>query len=197
VIARTPMLASGRAAGVPRPSISAAIRATAAGSRPLTTTSAPRRARERAVARPRPRVAHFADKEDFLFAKDAELHAAMARAAADVPADATPAAILSRATRAVAELVEPDRELLVRRARVTARTPALQAREGMKHAAMQQLFVDELVRRGHRREKARLVAGIGIACVIEALTRWLDDPAAGSLVHALDGVEAEVRALVL
>ena len=69
MIARTPMLASGRAAGVPRPSISAAIRATAAGSRPLTTTSAPRRARERAVARPRPRVAHFADKEDFLFAK--------------------------------------------------------------------------------------------------------------------------------
>ncbi len=42
----------------------------------------------------------------------------------------------------------------------------------------------------------RLVAGIGITCVIEALTRWLDDPDAGSLVRTLDGVEAEVRALV-
>jgi len=120
----------------------------------------------------------------------------MARAAAGAPADATPTAILSGATRAVAELVGPDRELMVRRARVAARTPVLQAREGMKHAAMQQLFVDEFVRRGHRREQARLVAGIGTACVFEALTRWLDDPDAGSLVAALDGVEAEVRALV-
>ncbi|MDD7965356.1 acyl-CoA-like ligand-binding transcription factor [Actinomycetospora lemnae] len=100
------------------------------------------------------------------------------------------------AARSVAALVEPDRDLMVRRARVTARTPALQAREGMKHAAMQQLLVDELERRGYRRERARLVAGIGIACVTEALTRWLEDPDAGSLVAALDGVEAEVRALV-
>lgn len=66
----------------------------------------------------------------------------------------------------------------------------------MKHAAMQQLLVDELERRGYRRERARLVAGIGIACVTEALTRWLEDPDAGSLGAALDGVEAEVRALV-
>jgi hypothetical protein len=42
----------------------------------------------------------------------------------------------------------------------------------------------------------RLVAGIGITCVIEALIRWLDDPDAGSLVRTLDGVEAVVRALV-
>ncbi|MEJ2889604.1 TetR/AcrR family transcriptional regulator [Actinomycetospora aeridis] len=151
---------------------------------------------EAAEVGPRTLYRHFADKEDFLFAKDAEHHAAITRAAAGAPADATPAAILSRAVREVAALVEPDRDMLVRRARVTARTPALQAREAMKHAVMQQLFVDELVRRGHPPQRARLVAGLGIACVVEALTRWLEGPDGVTLVEAFDAVESEVAALV-
>lgn len=138
---------------------------------------------------------HFADKVDFLFADDEALHDAMKQAAAAVPPGCTPLAVISGAARAAADLLEPERELLVRRARVIARTPALQAREGLKHAALQQLVVDELERRDYPREQARLIAGIGIACVGEALTRWLEDPDAGTLIEALDAVEAEVCAL--
>jgi hypothetical protein len=78
---------------------------------------------------------------------------------------------------------------------VIARTPALRAREALKQDALQQLVLDELEARGHPREQARLVAAIGIACVGEALTRWLEDPDAGTLTEALDAVEDEVCAL--
>ena len=138
---------------------------------------------------------HFADKEDFLFAGDEEIHEVMAAAAASAPPDSTGYAILARAVRAGAAVLEPDRAILARRARVIARTPALQARDGMKHARLQQLFVDELVRRGHPHDRARLIAGVGIACVTEALTRWLEDPDGGTLDQALDAVEAEVCTL--
>ncbi|MEJ2865521.1 TetR/AcrR family transcriptional regulator [Actinomycetospora flava] len=138
---------------------------------------------------------HFADKEDFLFGGDEEVAQVMAAAAASAPAGSTGPAILRHAVRAGAEVIEPDRATLARRARVIARTPALQARDGMKHARMQQLFVDELVRRGHPHDRARLTAGVGIACVTEALTRWLEGPDGTTLDEALDAVEAEVRTL--
>ncbi|MEQ3550379.1 TetR family transcriptional regulator [Pseudonocardia nematodicida] len=138
---------------------------------------------------------HFADKEDFLFAPDDELHHAMTRAAAAAPDDGTGLAVFVHAVRAAAEILEPQREMLVRRARVIARTPALQAREGLKQAALQQLFTDELVRRGHPPERARLVAGIGMTCAGEALARWLEDPDHGSLDEIIAGVEADAGTL--
>jgi len=140
---------------------------------------------------------HFADKEDFLFAGEDELYDAMSRAAAAAPAGSSGPAVLAHGVRASTELLETDRAMLVRRARVIARTPALQARERTKHAALQQVFVEELVRRGHRRDGARLVAAIGTACVGEAIARWLDDANGGTLTQALDGVEAELRSLTL
>lgn len=140
---------------------------------------------------------HFVDKEDFLFAEEDDLHDAIGRAAATAPAACTGSAVVLHAVRAVAELLEPDRAMLVRRARVIARTPALRAREGLKHAVLQQIFVDELVRRGDRRDRARLVAGIGIACVGEALSRWLEAPDGVTLALAINAVETEVRTLTL
>lgn len=135
---------------------------------------------------------HFADKEDFLFGGDDEVHDVIAAAAASAPPGSTAQEILARAVRAGAAVLEADRAMLARRARVIARTPALQARDGMKHARLQQLFVDELVRRGHPHDRARLVAGIGIVCVTEALTRWLEDPDGGTLDEVLGAVQAEV-----
>ncbi|MDQ1422280.1 MAG: hypothetical protein QOJ52_4242 [Acidimicrobiaceae bacterium] len=140
---------------------------------------------------------HFADKEDFLFAADDELHDAMRREAAGVPVDVSAPAVVARAACAVAEGLEPDRDMLIRRARVIERTPALQAREGLKHAALRRLFVEELVHRGHPRDHARLVAGIGIACVEEALARWLEAPDGVTLARVLGGVEIEIRRFTL
>jgi AcrR family transcriptional regulator len=138
---------------------------------------------------------HFADKEDFLFADDDALHDAMRRAAAGAPEGSNGLVIISRAARAAADLLEPDHEMLCRRARVIARTPALRAREGLKQDALQQLVLAELEARGYPRAQARLVAAIGIACVGEALTRWLEDSDAGTLTEALDAVEDEVCSL--
>jgi AcrR family transcriptional regulator len=138
---------------------------------------------------------HFSDKEDFLFADEEDLHDAMRRAAAAAPAGCTGPAVIVHAVRTVAKTLEPDRSAFVRRARVIARTPALRAREGLKHVALQQIFVDELVRRGDPQERARLVAGIGVACVGEALTRWLEAPDGVTLARAVDDVEAEARSL--
>jgi AcrR family transcriptional regulator len=139
---------------------------------------------------------HFADKEDFLFSGEDELHDAMQRAAADAPPGSSGPAVVAHAVRATTDLLESDRAMLVRRARVIARTPVLQARERTKHAALQQVFVEELTRRGHDRDRARLVAAIGTACVGEAITRWLEHDD-GTLTQALDGVEAELRSLTL
>ncbi|MFC5063341.1 TetR/AcrR family transcriptional regulator [Actinomycetospora atypica] len=139
---------------------------------------------------------HFADKEDFLFSGEDELYDAMKRAAADAPDGTSGLDVLAHAVRATVGLLESDRAMLVRRARVIARTPALQARERTKQAALQQMFVGELERRGHAQDRARLVAAVGTACVGEAITRWLEHEDEGTLARALDGVEEELRSLL-
>ncbi len=138
---------------------------------------------------------YFANKEDFLFADDSELHGVIARACADLP-EGTPAlSVIIQGASAGTSLIQVHREALASRARIIARTPALQARERLKQAKLEDVFISELVSRGHSHEEARLAAGIGIVLIVEALARWLGGSSKKTLGEAILAVQSDLDAL--
>jgi len=64
-------------------------------------------------------------------------------------------------------------------------------------AGHQQLISDQLAQRGLRREHARLVGAVGVACFNEGLVQWLtpDADAGTPLRTEIDAAFDELRAL--
>lgn len=139
---------------------------------------------------------YFTDKEEIVFADDEQMQAALEAAMADAPADADPWSAMRSASRSVAAVLERDPARIRERATLVAGTPALRARERIKQDGWQQLLAEALVRRGVERPRARLYGALGVACFVEALVRWLEDPdAATSLPRELDAAMADVLKL--
>jgi AcrR family transcriptional regulator len=139
---------------------------------------------------------YFADKEDLLFAEDADWRAALQAAIDQQPAGAAPFTVLRRASATVTRALEERREEVRRRGEVIANAPALSARERAKHAAWEEVLAKGLRERGAAADEARLLGRIAVACYDEALTRWLAQ--AGSrrtLAAELDATFAQAAAL--
>jgi AcrR family transcriptional regulator len=139
---------------------------------------------------------YFADKEDLLFAEDADWQAALRTAIDRQPAGAAPFAVLRGASAAVTRALEERREEVRRRGEVIASAPALTARERAKHAAWEEVLAAGLRERGVAAGDARLLGRIAVACYDEALTRWLaQDGWRRTLEAEIDATFAQAAAL--
>jgi AcrR family transcriptional regulator len=138
---------------------------------------------------------YFADKEEILFAEEDQIRHALSTAVAAQPAEAGALDVLRATTESVAALLQDQRPALARRAAIIASSPALAARDAAKKAGHQRLIGDELARRGHPPQHARLVGALALVCFTEGLARWLDGPAGAPLNGAVADVLGEVRAL--
>jgi AcrR family transcriptional regulator len=140
---------------------------------------------------------YFADKEELLFDEDAALQARLRAALASRPEQEPPAtAVLEALLSLVAEWQDQREQGLVRREVIDA-SPALRARERAKHGAYQDVLLEGLTARGLDRAQGRLLAGVAVACVEEALSRWYADggPGRPGLMDRLQETYAELAEL--
>lgn len=127
---------------------------------------------------------YFADKQELLFADDAELLEVLTSAIDKTLEEVGPVgdslgralAAARTALRAVAEVVVRESDWLALRERLIQQTPALLARNLLKLHRYAQASVDVLVRRGADLETATLAAGIAAACYTAAHATTLDAP---------------------
>lgn len=116
---------------------------------------------------------YFPDKEELVFSEDEAVETQLRIALAGRPrAEAATTAVIE-ATLSLVPLWQ-DRHAEGRaRQEVIDASPALSGRERAKHAAHEQVLVAGLLLRDVDRPTARLLARITIACLDEAIRRWL------------------------
>lgn len=134
---------------------------------------------------------HFGTKEQLVL--DDPYDPLIAAAIADQPRTLDP---LTRTTRGIRHawhsLSEPEGDLVRRRVRIVAGTPALRATAWRNNAATEALIVDQLVRDGTERLPAHAAAGAALAALMAALFEWArhdDTRLADAIAVALDTVE--------
>lgn len=135
---------------------------------------------------------HFPAKEQLLL--DDPYDPLIAEAVAGQPRTLDP---LSRAVRGLRQawnqLSEPEGDVVRRRVRIVARTPALRAAVWRNNAETEELIVDQLVRDGAQPLRARAAAGAVLAALMAALFEWSrhdDILLAEAIMVALDTLDA-------
>lgn len=95
--------------------------------------------------------------------------------------------------RAWTQLSEPEGDLVRRRVRIVAATPALRAAAWRNNAETERLIVDQLVRDGTEVLRAHAAAGAALAAIMAALFAWARDDGttlAGAVAIALDTLDS-------
>jgi hypothetical protein len=119
----------------------------------------------------------------------------IADAVAEQPRDLGPLARTVRGIRrAWSELGEPEGDLVRRRVRIVARTPALRAAAWRNNAETERLIVDQAPPRRHRPVTAHAAAGAVLAAIMAALFEWArqdDMVLADAVAIALDTVDGD------
>jgi AcrR family transcriptional regulator len=120
---------------------------------------------------------YFADKDELVFADDAE-HVAAVLAAVDAqPDDVAPLDVVRAAGHAVAARLAERRDVAAIYQQLVASVPALQERSLAKQRRWEALIAERLAARpGLDAAEASLVARVGVACVQSALEPWLLAP---------------------
>ena len=119
---------------------------------------------------------HFPDKREVLFDGEPQVRAALTTSIAEAPGGLGPIAMLFRAFRAFAPMLEANRAYSEPRHQVIAAIPALHERELAKIAALTQALAGALRARGVAELSAVLAAHAGMVAFIQASLAWLDDP---------------------
>jgi AcrR family transcriptional regulator len=139
---------------------------------------------------------YFADKEDVVFADDAEHLAALVAALDAAPADAPPLELMRRAGHAFGDSLGARRKQLPAWLRLVASEPALQARSLAKQRAWEEVLAARLADRAAVDPlQAGLVAKVGVACVQAAFDAWVADPRGASFGDRVDAAFADLRRL--
>lgn len=119
----------------------------------------------------------------------------IAAAVADQPTTLGP---LTRTVRGIrqawSQLSEPEGDLVRRRVRIVADTPALRAATWRNNATTEQLIVDQLVRDGTDPLRAHAAAGAVLAAIMAALFEWSrrdDTTLAAAVGIALDTIASD------
>lgn len=131
---------------------------------------------ERAEVGARTFFRYFADKEDVLFgghgAED-EVLDVIRTALAPVDDADRPLTAAERAAHAVMDLLAAQAGMLPARERIVEATPALKARELLKHDRYATVVESDLVaRHGMPPERAALLARVVLTCGLVAYSRW-------------------------
>jgi AcrR family transcriptional regulator len=119
---------------------------------------------------------HFPDKREVLFGGEGELREALVRDIAAAPEGLAPFAVLLRAFRGAAGLLEEHRPFSAPRLALIAATPALRERDLAKGAAMADAMAAALRARGVGELPAVLAARTGWATFHVAAQAWIDEP---------------------
>ncbi len=138
---------------------------------------------------------YVTDKEELLFGDDEAFRATLHAAVVHRPPGEHPFTALRAASKSAATVLEGRRADVARRAAIIATTPALLARERVKHAAWETVLADAVLERGVPTTRARLLGRITVACYDEATTRWLENTGRAptlttALKQAFDDVES-------
>ena len=129
---------------------------------------------EAAEVSPRTVFRHFPDKEELLFGEDRVLLGAALAAIREAP-DGRPIDLVRAGVGGVlAELAALEQQIPARAA-VIAATPALRARELVKHDRWAAAVAGALADRGVEADRAALVARAGISAATWALGAWVRD----------------------
>lgn len=131
---------------------------------------------------------YFHDKAELLFAEDAAVHEALDDALAARPPHEPPAVAIREALASLASRWQGRHTEGRTRQAIIDATPALKAREGIKHLEYQRTLAAGLCGRGTHAAPARLLAGVAVACFHEATSRWLVDEDS-----TRPGLEARIR----
>jgi AcrR family transcriptional regulator len=128
---------------------------------------------------------YFPGKEDVLFADQRQRAEALRRALAARPAGEPPMTALRQALMSLAAECEIDRERLLRRTRIMAATPSLQAR-GLAHQRTGEQFVTDLMAEWLGVDPAAdlrpaIVAATTLAAMRVAFNSWLAGGGKGDL----------------
>lgn len=138
---------------------------------------------------------YFADKEELVFADDAELVAVVLAAVDSAAPDLPPLAVIRRAGHALAALLTERSEIAAAQRELVATVPALQARSLAKQRRWEALLAERLAARSGMSERdAALAAKVGVACVQAALDPWLAVPGT-DLAQDIDRAFAQLPAL--
>lgn len=138
---------------------------------------------------------YFADKDEVVFADDANLIAVVLCAVDGAPADLSPLAVIRRAGHALAARLTERSEQAVTHQKLVATVPALQARSLVKQRRWEALLAERLAARPQIGERdAALAAKVGVACVQAALDAWLAAPRT-DLAQGIDRAFARLAAL--
>ncbi len=116
---------------------------------------------------------YVSDKQELLFGEDAAWLAALAAALTDRPREEEALVAVRAATAVMTDLLEPRRDEVRRRAAIIAASPALLAREALKHAGWTAAIASALRRRGVPAREAELAARLGVLAFQDAYARWL------------------------
>ncbi len=127
---------------------------------------------EAADVSPRTVFRHFADKEELLFGEDEVLLGAGLAALRDAPDGRAIELVRAAVGGVLVELAALGKQIPARAA-VIAATPALRARELVKHDRWAQAVAEALAQRGVEPGRAALVARAGIAAATWALGAWV------------------------
>lgn len=151
---------------------------------------------ERAAVSRRTFFRYFADKEELMFADDAEHVGVVLAAVEGAPPEDAPLEVVRRAGRALAERLEERRELATAYQAIISAVPALQARSLAKQRRWEALVAERLsARPGVGEREATLAARVGFACAQAALEPWLESPET-NLVKDVDAAFAALGTLV-
>lgn len=134
---------------------------------------------------------HFPTKEQVLL--DDPYDPLIAAAIADQPRSLRPLPRTVRGVRSAwSQLAEPEGELVRRRVRIVAGSPALRAAAWRDNEKTEQLMVDQLVADGTEPLRARAAAGAVLAAIMAALYAWArddDHTLSAAVLTALDTLD--------
>jgi AcrR family transcriptional regulator len=136
---------------------------------------------------------HFRSKEQLVL--DDPYDPVIAAAIAAQPRSLGPLARAVRGVRSAwAQLDEPEGELVRRRVRVVAGSPALRAGAWRNNEKTERLMVDQLVADGTEPLPARAAAGAVLAAIMAALYAWAGDDdrtLSAAVLTALDTLDSD------
>lgn len=135
---------------------------------------------------------YFEDKREVLFAGTTYLEELISAHISSSPATTHPVTTVIVAMKALAEILETQRDLSLRRSAVIAANPELRERELVKIAHLADCAAAALIERGVAEADARLAAELGAMVFKSSFDRWSSSSVTASLASLMDSSYAEI-----
>jgi len=139
---------------------------------------------------------YFESKQDVLLGFEHELLAVLVGEVEQAPRAALPSAVMWSALEAVAQRIDADAARLRPLYGLVLTVPSVHRRSLELQQGWQRQFAEALARHGRgrdRRERAQVLAAVGLACLRTAASAWAQDGRARPLVPSLQAARRAVE----